>query len=191
MSRFVPSRQQIFLGSSSGGLQTDNRWKRSATTQGGAVVPATSAQNMEGAVQTMKGRNVGNRSDEGFTLIELLIVIVILAILAAIVVFAVGTTTTNAKVSACNSDAKSVETAVEAYKAQIGSYPSAGVAGETQLTTASGTPPVGPWLRQWPSATLAANGYLIGLSANGVVTVQNNTTAAAPYDTSNNCTGIT
>jgi prepilin-type N-terminal cleavage/methylation domain-containing protein len=123
--------------------------------------------------------------EEGFTLIELLIVIVILAILAAIVVFAVGTTTTNAKVSACNSDAKSVETAVEAYKAQVGSYPAS-------LAALTVPGPNGPWLRQVPTATLLNNGYVISLvSGTGEVDVQNNTTAATNYDTTNNCTTIT
>jgi len=62
--------------------------------------------------------------EEGFTLIELLIVIVILGILAAIVVFAVGGTGQNAAVAACKADAKSLETALEAYKAQNnGAFP--------------------------------------------------------------------
>jgi general secretion pathway protein G len=62
--------------------------------------------------------------EEGFTLIELLIVIVILGILAAIVVFAVGGTGANSAVAACKADARSVETALEAYKAQNnGTYP--------------------------------------------------------------------
>ena len=56
--------------------------------------------------------------EEGFTLIELLIVIVILGILAAIVVFAVGSTGKDSAKSACKSDAKTVETAQEAYYAQ-------------------------------------------------------------------------
>jgi general secretion pathway protein G len=125
------------------------------------------------------------RSQEGFTLIELLIVIIILAILAAIVVFAVGTTTQNAKQAACNADAKSVETAVEAYKAQVGSWPTA----QSDLTTSG---PNGPWLRQWPPATLTPNGYQISLGASGVVNVQTNNPAAGPsnYDTTNLCNGI-
>ena len=65
------------------------------------------------------------KGEGGFTLIELLIVIIILAILAAIVIFAVGTTTKNASVSSCNSTVKSVETAVEAFKAQTGTFPAA------------------------------------------------------------------
>ena len=72
----------------------------------------------------MADRMRARRANDGFTLIELLIVIVILGILAAIVVFAVGTTGKNSAAAACNADAKSVETALEAYKAQNNSdYP--------------------------------------------------------------------
>jgi len=121
------------------------------------------------------------RSEEGFTLIELLIVVVILAILAAIVVFAVGTTTTNAKQAACNADAKSVEGAVEAYKAQTGSFPATGPAGQAELTSGASNPANGPWLRQWPIATVTNNGYAITLdgSTAGVVDV---TTAGGTID---------
>jgi prepilin-type N-terminal cleavage/methylation domain-containing protein len=87
------------------------------------------------------------RDEGGFTLIELLIVIIILAILAAIVVFAVGSTGTSAAQAACKADAKSVSTAIEAYKAQ---HPSTGYPPDyAALTTtdASG----GPWLKAAPS----------------------------------------
>jgi len=64
------------------------------------------------------------REDEsGFTLIELLIVIVILGILAGIVVFAVGGITDRGQTSACQTTVKTVDTAVEAYYAQNGTYP--------------------------------------------------------------------
>jgi general secretion pathway protein G len=130
--------------------------------------------------------NLKQRRDEGgFTLIELLIVIIILAILAAIVVFAVGTTTGNAKAAACNSDAKSVEVALEAYKAQssTATYPPTGAAGQTALTTGG---PNGPWLRQWPSATVANQGYAITLDLSTAGQVDVTTGAGGPtnYDTS-------
>jgi prepilin-type N-terminal cleavage/methylation domain-containing protein len=65
-------------------------------------------------LQKLRGRG----QDSGFTLIELLIVIVILGVLSAIVVFAVGSTGKNAASAACQTDTKSVETAVEAFKAE-------------------------------------------------------------------------
>ena len=65
------------------------------------------------------------RSEEsGFTLIELMIVIVILGVLAGIVIFAVGGITDNGNVAACKSDVKTVDVAVEAFKAKNGSFPS-------------------------------------------------------------------
>jgi general secretion pathway protein G len=60
---------------------------------------------------------------KGFTLVELLVVIVILGILAAVVVFAVGGSTDKAQTSACKAERSAVETAVEAYRASTGSYP--------------------------------------------------------------------
>lgn len=61
----------------------------------------------------------------GFTLIELLVVIAILGILAAVVVFAVGGITDNGQEAACKIEARSVTTAIGAYRAQNGVYPDA------------------------------------------------------------------
>ena len=69
-----------------------------------------------------------NLLERGFTLVELLIVIVILGILAGIVVFAVGNLTSNAKANACSTEKSTISTALEAYKANSGSYPADGPA---------------------------------------------------------------
>jgi prepilin-type N-terminal cleavage/methylation domain-containing protein len=125
------------------------------------------------------------RNEGGFTLIELLIVIIILAILAAIVVFAVGNTSQSAAKASCESDAKSVETAIEAYKAQhpgvqnatgdVG-YP----ADSTQLLstdTVDGNT-VGPWLKTWPGTA----DYQISFNTLGSVWVTGPNSAIA-YNT--------
>jgi len=125
------------------------------------------------------------KRQEGFTLIELLIVVIILAILAAIVVFAVGTTATNAKQSACNADAKSVETALEAYKSQLGSYPTAaqGLGALTTSTVDGNGNPVGSWLRATPNANTSADGYSISYDGSGGVWIQLSGGGLSNYDT--------
>jgi prepilin-type N-terminal cleavage/methylation domain-containing protein len=114
------------------------------------------------------------RSEGGFTLIELLIVIIILAILAAIVVFAVGTTGTNATVASCKADAKSVEVAIEAYKASHtpSAYPAANAWTSLLGTDASG----GPWLKAQPGTTH----YNIGWDTSGHVIVGAGGTGGVP-----------
>jgi general secretion pathway protein G len=75
------------------------------------------------SLERLRKRRTEEGEEGGFTLIELLIVIVILGILAAIVVFAVQNLSSSSSKSSCGSDYTTVETAVEAYKAQMGNYP--------------------------------------------------------------------
>ena len=88
-------------------------------------------------IARLKTRLDAARKDDGFTLIELLIVIVILGILAGIVVFAVGGITDRGANAACKADKKTVEVAVEAYRAKKNVYPDATTSDlrYTQLTS--------------------------------------------------------
>jgi len=55
--------------------------------------------------------------DKGFTLVELLIVVVILGILATVTIFGVRGITDKGQASACETDKKVLETAVETWYA--------------------------------------------------------------------------
>ena len=83
------------------------------------------------SINVQRGRT---GEEQGFTLIELLIVIMVLGVLAGIVIFALGGTTAQAAVAACNADAHTVETAVSAYDTVTGGTTPATA---TLLTTAS------------------------------------------------------
>jgi prepilin-type N-terminal cleavage/methylation domain-containing protein len=63
------------------------------------------------------------RDDSGFTLIELLLVVIILGILAAVVVFSVRGIDETGKESACKTEVRTVEVAIEAYYAKKDAYP--------------------------------------------------------------------
>ena len=56
------------------------------------------------------------RGQAGFTLIELLVTVGLLAVLTSIVLFAVGRSTDNARVSACRTELAAVRTAIAAAK---------------------------------------------------------------------------
>lgn len=114
-----------------------------------------------------KKRTRSNQS--GFSLIELLIVIVVLGILAATVVFAISGVNADSARAACNSDAKTVEQAVVAFRDNPGNsvsvdqYPALGTSGQTELTAPASSNFGGPYLRSWPNNP---NHYTITLDAN-------------------------
>ena len=99
---------------------------------------------MKSFIKRHRTKAEDGEEEGGFTLIELLIVVLILGILATIVAFAVGAFTSTSAVAACNTDAKTVESAVAAYQATNtgGVVPTSG-----NLTSATNG---GPYLHNWP-----------------------------------------
>jgi type II secretion system protein G len=152
---------------------------------------------MQASLERLRQRREERGDEGGFTLIELLIVIVILGILAAIVVFAVQNLTGQSATAACQSQYKTVETAMEAYKAQVGSYPTTGDPAAL-TTTLEGTAlgldgsTDGPWLKDAPPVSGSTGPYYISWDGTnvGVGTVATHgakaTDAAAAGDA--NCT---
>jgi prepilin-type N-terminal cleavage/methylation domain-containing protein len=149
---------------------------------------------------------IKGRGDEGFTLIELLIVIVVLGILAAVVVLALGSVTGDARKSACNSDAKTIITAVQAYNAAAAptditvektsgpgsitqgsplTYDAAG----TQASLLLGYSP--PYLNAWPTG--GDGTYALSLSTTRagdvMIYVPSTSTTGINYDTETSTTG--
>ena len=136
---------------------------------------------MQATLERLRARREELGDEGGFTLIELLIVIVILGILAAIVVFAVQNLTSQSDVAACQAQYKTVETAMEAYKAQIGSYPTPaqGFAQlKTQQTGLDGSKD-GPWLRDLPPEGTVTAG--VGTAPASVAATLPSTGTSSPY----------
>ena len=129
-------------------------------------------------------RKNGESPEGGFTLIELLIVIVVLGILAAIVIFSLTGVTGQSAQAACNTDAKSVQTAVAAYEAN----PPTGIAAGTAPASISVLVP--NYLHAAPTATTGSQGYAVSIDSTtaGQVDVSfvkagGGSTTPASYDT--------
>lgn len=106
-----------------------------------------------------ESRRAADERDQGFTFIELLVVMVVLGILAAVVVIGLSGVEASSAQSSCNTDAKSVETAVLDFQhnpsntAASGQLPLLGGFGQAQLTDPASSGYGGPYLRTWPSNT--------------------------------------
>lgn len=127
---------------------------------------------MQATLERLRQRREERGDEGGFTLIELLIVIVILGILAAIVVFAVQNLTGQSATAACQAEYKTLETAAEAYKAQIGNYPSDLPTLTGTATSSLQTGTLGPWIKDVPPTASGAgvkNWY--GINGSGQITV--------------------
>jgi len=65
------------------------------------------------------------KGKKGFTLVELIVVVLIIAALAAIAIPRISSSSTTAKRSACDTNVDVINTQIELYKANTGSWPSA------------------------------------------------------------------
>jgi type II secretion system protein G len=65
------------------------------------------------------------RNRKGLTLIELLIVVIILGALAAIAIPRITTSATTAKQNACTTNVNTLNTSIEMYEKDTGSFPAA------------------------------------------------------------------
>lgn len=130
----------------------------------------------------------GHLTDLGFTLVELLVIIVALAILAAIVITAAMNLTGQSSIAACKADFKTVETAQEAYRVQVGT--SATSFGDlTGRTVGVDGHQVGPWIKEAPASS---HGYILGFDLTpgpnyGNITVASASPAHGPDDGSADC----
>ena len=125
----------------------------------------------------MYARGQRHGHSAGFTLLELLVVVVILGILSAVVIFTLGGVTAQAAVSACKSDARTVEVAVSVYEAQSGGAAPSSLDALTQGPSAP--------LQAVPSSPY----YTITLSNGSVMVAAPSSATPVAYDDGGACDG--
>lgn len=92
-------------------------------------------------------------SDDGLTMVELLVIMIIIGVLGSLVIFALSGAEASAAKTVCESNFKSIQTAIEAFKSDVGYAPTSLGDLTTQTYGLSGTK-VGPWLKDSPSQYL-------------------------------------
>lgn len=127
-------------------------------------------------------------AEGGFTLIEILLVIVIMSVLAAVVMFAVLGVDQASAVSACKTDYKTIATAQEAYRTQVGASATSFAQLEGTTVGVNGDE-VGPWIKEAPSSD---KGYAIGFDTTpgptyGNITVSTSNPAHPAQNGDTNC----
>ncbi len=100
----------------------------------------------------------------GFTLIELLIVIVILGILSTVVIFGVANFRSNAEQNACDTTKQTINTAGQAYLANVGATTIPGADSDARIATLV----TGDYLQSSPQTTYGSL-TTITLADDGVV----------------------
>lgn len=112
---------------------------------------------------------LGGKKTKGFTLIELVVVMAIIAVLAVLIIAAIQAARRAATETQNRGNARTVETAMEAFATRNNGRFSTAVNGQTfftALSTAGG--PLDPFVNQWQVGTCANGG--------GTITVPNDQT---------------
>jgi len=105
---------------------------------------------------------------KGFTLIELLVVVAIIGILATVVLASLGSARSRARDARRMADMKNIQTALELYFLDNGSYPSTGSLNTTYMDlTCTGASAIAPDLKtsNW-IPNLVSGGYISSLPQN-------------------------
>lgn len=126
----------------------------------------------------MKWASRYNSKSRGFTIVELLIVIVVIAILAAIVIVAYNGVQNRAKDAALNDQIQKLQTAVELYNTDNGTYPKSANWGQMGLADSTGVWPVQNMAQYGVTAKLLVSPYDTSGEANSIQEQGNWTTSS-------------